>query len=430
LGTVISIIDPEMGRENYKIKLKQLAPAAAFVDSRLILLNEHPIAKFLILKLNKFVPEFPRIKNCKLYASGIWLPILQKHSKISSIIKKQSSDSVSIIKSNAKDDFLITYTSGTLSEPKGVVHSCESLSNSLKHLADLLKSNNDAIIATHLPHYALLGINAGIKVHLWNNKVSAAEKINFIEKNKITTMFGPPSEWSPIIEFCNKNDIKLPESLRNIYLGSAPVYSSFLLKLIPIAHKINITCLYGMTENLMVCKQDGREKALETGDGDLVGTPFMGIKLKIAEDDEVFLHSNQLFSGYFLAEKSPEFHATGDFGKIDEKGRLVLLGRKKDMIIRGNFNIYPGLYEPTVNKIKGINEAVFIGKYNHQKNDEDIILIIDSEYNLNKETIINQLKSGEFSIDKEAWPDDIVFMKLPRSGRQQKVNRKLLRELV
>ena len=137
-----------------------------------------------------------------------------------------------------------------------------------------------------------------------------------------------------------------------------------------------------------------------------------------------------MFIRYFESERHDGTHLTGDLGKIDENGRLILHGRKKDMIIRGNFNVYPGLYEPTINKIDGINEAVMIGLYNPEKADEEIILIVESECPMKSSDVLLKLKTGIHSIDKEALPDRIIFMKLPRSGRQNKVNRKALTEHV
>jgi acyl-CoA synthetase (AMP-forming)/AMP-acid ligase II len=117
---------------------------------------------------------------------------------------------------------------------------------------------------------------------------------------------------------------------------------------------------------------------------------------------------------------------TGDIGKIDDLGRLILLGRKKDMIIRGNFNVYPGLYEPTIHQIEGVKEAVMVGIYNDEKADEEIVLVIDGEEKLTVQHVMKQLTSGKFSIDKEALPDRIVFRPLPHSGRQAKIDRKQL----
>ena len=70
------------------------------------------------------------------------------------------------------------------------------------------------------------------------------------------------------------------------------------------------------------------------------------------------------------------------------------------------------------------------GLYNPEKADEEIILIVESEYPMKANDVLLKLKTGIHSIDKEALPDKIIFMKLPRSGRQNKVNRKELSEHV
>ncbi|MBW6498585.1 MAG: acyl--CoA ligase [Bacteroidales bacterium] len=429
LRTLVAIIDPEMGRENFQAKLKQFNPQHAFADSRLVLLNEHPVLKYLVLRFRKSIPSLPRLKKCNLFTTGPFLPLIQKQTHIRHLIKKSAPEfHLEVAREN--DPFLLTYTSGTLSEPKGVVHSFSSLGKSIDHLSNLLKQNNDLSVATHLPHFMLLGINSGVGVFLWDNEWQPKRKIEFIRHHQITTLFGPPSDYIPLIEYLAKHSILFPESIRNIYLGSAPVFTSFLKKLIPLVPNAKITCLYGMTENLMVCQQDGREKANYSGEGDLVGKPFPGVKLSFGVDKEVFVESGQLFSQYYMIDTPTLPHPTGDLGRLDKKGNLLLLGRKKEMIIRGNFNIYPGLYEPTINRIQGITEAVLLGVYNRKKEDEEIVLVAETDGSISSEEIMKKLKSGPHSIDKEAWPDKIVLMHLPRSGRQKKVNRKMLQQII
>jgi len=429
LRTLVAIIDPEMGRDNFQAKLRQFNPQHAFADSRLVLLNEHPVLKYLVMRLRKSTPSFPRLKRCNLFTAGPCLPLLQKQTHIRHLLRDTAPD-IRLERASEHDPFLLTYTSGTLTEPKGVVHSFSSLGKSIDHLSGLLKRNNDLSLATHLPHFMLLGINSGIQVFLWDNEWSAKRKIMFIRDNNITTLFGPPSDFIPQIEYLTKNSLLFPESIRNIYLGSAPVFTSFLKKLIPLAPNVRITCLYGMTENLIVCSQDGHEKADYSGEGDLVGKPFPGVRLSFGDDQEIFVESDQLFSQYFMMPNATRPHPTGDRGKLDEKGDILLLGRKKEMIIRGNFNIYPGLYEPTINRIGGITEAVLMGVFNPEKEDEEIVLVAETDSGINKEEIMKKLKSGPCSIDKEALPDRVVFMTLPRSGRQKKVNRKVLQQIL
>ena len=119
-GAVVAIIDPEMGRENYLAKLKQLNPKWAFVDSRLLLLQEHPILRFLYFKLKKNGPYFPFRKNIIVIATGPWMPIFQKHSQLNNFFKNSLERIEFPIKINDQREFLVTYTSGTVTRRKAL----------------------------------------------------------------------------------------------------------------------------------------------------------------------------------------------------------------------------------------------------------------------------------------------------------------------
>jgi acyl-CoA synthetase (AMP-forming)/AMP-acid ligase II len=148
--------------------------------------------------------------------------------------------------------------------------------------------------------------------------------------------------------------------------------------------------------------------------------------LSIADDGEILLHSPQLFSRYLHQNHRDNPHRTGDLGYFAANGTLILKGRKKDMIIRRDTNIYPAIYEKTIKNIPGIVDAVLIGAYSDAKHDEEVFLVVESDAYSATE-LMKLLQSGEYSIDKEVLPDKILFMKIPRSGRQNKVDRKILR---
>jgi len=188
--------------------------------------------------------------------------------------------------------------------------------------------------------------------------------------------------------------------------------------------------MYGMTEILLISTIDGRDKINYIGEGDIVGKINSNISMQIESDGELCFNSPQKFKGYFNLSQSEDYHKSGDIGQIDENGNLVLHGRKKDMMIRGNFNIYPGLYEPTINKIEGIIDCAMIGIYSELNHDQKIILCIETEADLSEKEIMNKLKTGPYSIDTYALPDQIIFMTLPRSGRSNKINKAILSEKV
>jgi acyl-CoA synthetase (AMP-forming)/AMP-acid ligase II len=440
LKATVAIIDPEMGRDNYNSKLKQFNPHWAFVDSRLLLLQEHPILRYFYLKKSKTAPYFPYTPSAKTIACGIWLPLLQKKTFLKSLINKpltsdfgwelMDKNAQNTVHTEGSSDFLITYTSGTIAEPKGVVHSFNSLFNSLNLIGQLLNPEKETLIATYLPHYMLIGFSVKIPSILYNPKLNPVEKLAFFKANNVTTIMGPPSDFVPMIEHCEATKTQFPDSMQHLLLGSAPVTRRFLRRLsVVLPTHTRITCLYGMTENLLCATIDGRFKMDYDCEGDLLGKPAEGVNIDIV-DDEIVLNSNQLFSRYFHLKSRNEYHETGDLGAFDENNLLILRGRKKDMIIRRNLNIYPAIYEATINRIDGVTEAVLVGVYDDTIHDEKVYLIVEGADFLNKKDLLTQLKSGVYSIDNEAMPDDILFMKLPRSGRQHKVNKTAIRDLI
>lgn len=425
LKAKVAIIDPHMGRELYQKKLEQLNPKFAFIDSRLLLLQEHPILRLIYKGLSKNGIYIPFSKKYKTIATGRKLPLLQKHIKAS---KAKNYEPIKLDHNHSDFEYIITYTSGTINDPKGVVQTVNSVNESIGHVVDLLSKTRAETLATHLPHFMLIGICAGLEVNLWSEDWSPGRKIKFIEENNIHVLFGPPTEYLKLIEYCNKVDRKLPACLQHLIIGSAPAHIVFLEKL---ANKVEahtrLTCMYGMTEHLLAAYCDGRKKIAYQCEGDLLGTLVKGVKVKISEDNEILIKSQQLFKNYLGKENHEGFHATGDLGTLDANGNLLLTGRKKDMIIRKNFNIYPALYEPTIKKLIGIEEAVLIGTYNDEIADEKVTLVVEAKQDLSEKKIYSAIKNGKYSIDAEALPDEIIFRNIPRKGRQNKIDRERLR---
>lgn len=425
IGAEVAIIDPEMGHENYQNKLNQFQPSWVFLDARIFLIQRHSLLRKIYFWWRKNGLYFPPSPSIKKILTGPKIPFLGEHLRLDKLELSTSGEKINFEYRNNDPGYLITYTSGTTDEPKGVFHSINSLTNSILQVADLIKFDQPQILATHLPHFMLIGACAGIGVKLWKSTDNARKRLNFIRKNNITTLFGPPAEYLILMKYCEAKGVKLPSSLSHVLLGSAPVNKPFLKKLLSfLPAQTKITCIYGMTENLVACTIDGREKLNYDCKGDPLGKPIKNVELKIKEDGEIFIKSPQLFKKYYHLDSRMEWHATGDLGFMDQNGNLILTGRKKEMIIRRNFNLYPALYEPTIKKIPGIDEAVMIGRYSEEIADEEVFLIIESEQKMNPAKIRNQLEYGKYSIDKEAWPDQILFKAIPRKGRQQKIDRK------
>jgi acyl-CoA synthetase (AMP-forming)/AMP-acid ligase II len=190
--------------------------------------------------------------------------------------------------------------------------------------------------------------------------------------------------------------------------------------------------VYAMTEMLPVSAATLDEKLAYTGEGDCIGVPFPGVRATIS-DGELVLAGPNLCRGY-LDERDMVAHHTGDLARIDAGGRIVLLGRKKEMIIRGHTNIYPALIEETVNQIAGVRASALVGRYDPARSDERVVLVVEP-FGDESESVLRarlewELRAGPHSIDTTAYPDAIVFAPLPRAGRSHKVDRRALAALV
>ncbi len=427
---VTAIIDPDMGNALYLSRLKQFRPDWIFIDYRLALLQKFGWLQRLYRKINPdafFVPGVDNVRTVAMGRNLLFLNSMEHLDKFKSKIKTGCNWSTE----KSEREVLVTYTSGTLSEPKGVVHSDLSLVHSLELLARKIEKYRGNNMVSYLPHFALIGIMANVKVYLWKKDMPPSKRIAFIRKYDINIFFGPPVEMNEILDYCIARNIPFPKSLKYILLGSAPIYQSFLSKLKQFTDA-EVECLYGMTENLLVSSILSDEKLSYAGKGDIVGTPFDGVEVKIAQDNEILLRSKQLFKGYLHLPRRKEnaFHPTGDLGFVDSQGRIVLTGRKKNMIIRKEYNIYPGLYEPVINSIPGVEQAVMLGHYNDQTADEEVFLIVQRSNSLSEKALIEFLKSDEYGIDTSAMPDHIIFATIPRKGRQQKIDYQKLKELI
>jgi malonyl-CoA/methylmalonyl-CoA synthetase len=199
---------------------------------------------------------------------------------------------------------------------------------------------------------------------------------------------------------------------------------------------------YGMSETVMLTSNpyfpaDGERRA------GTVGFPLPSVRLRIAGESGATIAPNEIggievagpsvFAGYWRAPDltreaftADGWFRTGDVGKIDERGYVTIVGRSKDLIITGGYNVYPAEVESYLNELPGITESAVIG-VPHPDFGEAVIAVVVARGGARPEAamLISELKRkiATFKVPKQVF----VVDELPRNV-MGKVQKALLRE--
>lgn len=273
----------------------------------------------------------------------------------------------------------ILYTSGTTGEPKGVMHTSNTLFSNVRPYADRLHLTADdtILMASPLAHQTgfLYGVmmpvylgNTVVLQDIWDAnyvcKVIAAEKPAF-------TMASTPF-LADLVKTAPKHEGEL-DSLRIFVSAGAPIPTA-VVEQASQTLKAKIVSAWGMTENgavTMTCPEDPAERASQS-DGKALPymklriTDFKGNDLPAGEEGNLLVRGASLFVGYL---KRPDIYgvdddgwfATGDLARMDKDGYIRITGRTKDVVIRGGENIPVVEVENLLYKFPGIADVALVG---------------------------------------------------------------------
>ena len=415
-GLCLAFIDPFTATHSFGVRVKLVAPRLVIAESTLFTLGSNKLAGLRSL-FDFNIADYGSIVDADFFYSGQWRPFLpQKARSVSNEFFKSLQPlkpSSRLVNSNS----IIVFTSGTTAEPKGVVHSLETISANFQETAEIFDLKPGDRILCEPMTVGLVAVTAGATWIIPDGKTTK----NF---NKY---FGVPTESLRLLaEFEETGAPKLD----HFGMGGAPIPPSLVRRVIDVlGDEVKIPCIYGMTEILPVAFCEGRQKFTHT-DGDLLGKPLGGVEFKFAEDSEILVRGAGLMKKY-LGQEPADWHPTGDLGRLDSEGNLVMLARKKNMLIRGDMNIYPSLYEPGLTNIPGVADAVIVGVPDEFSDDQIALFIVPSmPQQSHRELKALVEKEMPHHIDRDALPDLVIVLnQLPVSGRGQKRDMGRLKEI-
>ena len=268
----------------------------------------------------------------------------------------------------APDDIaLVIYTSGTTGRPKGVplTHANLLASANAVNLAWRWTAQDRLILA--LPLFHVHGLGVGV-----NGSLCAGAAIDLRARfdpsdvaqragEGATLFFGVPTMYERLTKSGHARALR---TLRLLVSGSAPLSPELAHEVAQHTGQVPLE-RYGMTETVMLTGNpyDGERRP------GTVGFPFPGVQLRLGEQGAVQVRGPNVIAGYLdrpdataEAFTADGWFETGDLGEFDDQGYLRLVGRSKELIITGGYNVYPREVEEALATHPAVREVAVIGR--------------------------------------------------------------------
>jgi long-chain acyl-CoA synthetase len=296
-------------------------------------------------------------------------------------LEKVYSDKIEYSTYPADDDdtLNILYTSGTTGAPKGVMLTHRNLARTAKILAEMRgKMTPETVVIGVLPLYHVYGITSvmnvsmylGLTVELFS-QFDPEKVIQVVEKEEQTIIFAVPTMYNRLIQIASQKPPKR-SSLKFCVSGGASLPVEFLHRFETL-FKSKIYEGYGLTE-APVCVENPYGKLTKPGS---IGLPIPEFNARIVDENgtgvrpgevgELTIKGPGVMKGYLnLPRETREaikdsWLYTGDIARMDADGYFYIVDRKRDLVIRGGYNVYPREIEEILYQIPDILEAAVFG---------------------------------------------------------------------
>ncbi len=304
------------------------------------------------------------------------------------------------------DPAVIIYTSGTTGTPKGATLTHSNLRAGAEVGRDLVDAGPDSVAVATLPLFHVFGMNSimNCAVHARGMitlvpRFDPEKVLEVIARDHATTFGGVPTMYGALLHHPDREQYDV-SSLDNCISGGSPLPVE-VLRGFDDAFGAKVLEGYGLSETTGMASFNTRDRERKAGS---IGVPVGGTEMKLLDDDgneppqgepgEIVMRGPFVMTGYWDREDATEevmsggwFH-TGDIATIDEDGYFFIVDRKKDLIIRGGYNVYPREIEEVLYAHPAVLEAAVLGVPHESLGEEVGAAVV--------------LKEGE-----DATPDDL-----------------------
>jgi long-chain acyl-CoA synthetase len=278
------------------------------------------------------------------------------------------------------DTAVILYTSGTTGKPKGAELTHSNLSRNAE-VSSRTTCEIDAgdVVLGALPLFhsfgQTVGMNASLRVGACLTlvpKFDPGEALETMQRDKVTHFYGVPTMFGALLHHPERESFDT-STLRTCITGGASMPVEVLRGFEETFGAVVLEG-YGLSETSPVSSSNHPDRERKPGS---IGTPIKGVEMQVVDEDnkpveqgevgEIVIRGHNIMKGYWQRPDATEeamrggwFHS-GDMARTDEDGYFYIVDRKKDLIIRGGYNVYPREVEEVLYEHPKIREAAVVG---------------------------------------------------------------------
>lgn len=389
-------------------------------------------------------PETEAFFDSKKNDQLIHVFTLEANGKRGSLIENSRSTDAEFetVDCDSDDLAVILYTSGTTGRPKGAMITHGNLAANGLALQEAWEWKQDDVLLHALPIFHIHGLFVAC-----HNVLLGGSKMLFVEKfdaktimellPKSTIMMGVPTFYTRLLDQAEFNEDQC-SNIRLFISGSAPLLEQTFTDF---KARSGHTILerYGMTETGMNTSNPVNGERL----AGTVGLPLPGVSARIVDENNEIatqgvgalqVKGDNVFKGYWeMPEKTAEeftedgYFMTGDMAELDANGYISIVGRNKDMIITGGYNVYPKEVELLLDDVTGVKESAVIG-LPHKDFGEAVAAVIVVEENQTVASEAEIIKQLKVELASYKVPKRIVVVESLIRNTMGKVQKNILRE--
>ena len=272
------------------------------------------------------------------------------------------------------DTAVILYTSGTTGTPKGAELTHENILRNVEVSVGLFGLGERAITLGALPFFHAFGQTCALNATVCVGgqltlipRFDGGRALELIERDRVTLFEGVPTMYAAMLHHPQAD--RVDTSTLEVCVSGGAAMPVEVMRAFEEKFGCQILEGYGLSETSPVASFNRRDQERKPGS---IGLPIDGVEMKLIDEQdgvgEIAIRGHNVMKGYWRrpdataeAIDSDGWFKTGDVARVDEDGYFFIVDRKKELVIRGGFNIYPREIEEVLYEHPAVREAAVIG---------------------------------------------------------------------